>query len=94
MKITKSQLKQIIKEELNEIFGFGTWNAIKNERERRMELAEKQKIKEAKRLRIAVGTYYIKNLNLPVIKTWVSVFLKNKESGDLQKWEIRPQARR
>jgi len=37
--------------DVDEKFGFGTWNAIKKERERRMELAEKQKIKEAKKLK-------------------------------------------
>ena len=37
--------------DVDEKFGFGTWNAIKLERERRIELAEKQKIKEAKRLK-------------------------------------------
>ena len=37
--------------DVDEKFGFGTWNAIKEERERRMELAKEQKIKEAKRLK-------------------------------------------
>tara|TARA_R100001224_G_scaffold108126_1_gene84113 strand:- start:52 stop:537 length:486 start_codon:yes stop_codon:yes gene_type:complete len=37
--------------DVDEKFGFGTWNAIKLERERRIELAEKQKIKEAKELK-------------------------------------------
>ena len=49
-----------------------------------------QKIKEAKNLRVAVGTYYFNNLNMPIIRTWLSVFLENKESGDLRKWEITP----
>tara|TARA_R100001015_G_C4526377_1_gene93975 strand:- start:194 stop:679 length:486 start_codon:yes stop_codon:yes gene_type:complete len=37
--------------DVDEKFGFGTWNAIKLERERRMELAKEQKIKEAKKLK-------------------------------------------
>lgn len=37
--------------DVDEKFGFGTWNAIKLERERRIKLAKEKKIKEAKKLK-------------------------------------------